>query len=297
MNPLTGIWPACGNALGYRYASPDGDGFPVTYSVTHSHTDHPSLITLHSSHTFSAKERDSETGLSYFGARYYSSDLSIWLSVDPMASKYPSLSPYVYCANNPVKLVDPNGEDIVGTDGKAVSYSYDDKGNVVWSKNASDDTKRIGNAMLQTETGKEQFDKMLSSKTKITLNIKDKYENKDVMGVAAYETPDDYDGSTPLTSATINIFEGNIKDYLESGDFDASNLGIGTYWASTDKKNGVNNYIAAVVGHEAEHILSPENRKQYIEYKKNKSLDNLIATERVPNIIKTKILWESYIKL
>ena len=63
------------------------------------------------SFTFSAKEKDSETGLSYFGSRYYSSDLSVWLSVDPMAAKYPSLSPYVYCANNPVKLVDPNGED------------------------------------------------------------------------------------------------------------------------------------------------------------------------------------------
>ena len=69
-------------------------------------------------YTFSAKEKDAETGYSYFGARYYSSDLSIWLSVDPQASKYPSLSPYVYCANNPVKLVDPNGEDVypVGED-------------------------------------------------------------------------------------------------------------------------------------------------------------------------------------
>jgi len=47
-----------------------------------------------------------------FGSRYYSSDLSIWLSVDPMSDKYPSLSPYVYCADNPVKLVDPNGEEI-----------------------------------------------------------------------------------------------------------------------------------------------------------------------------------------
>ena len=42
-------------------------------------------------------------------ARHYHSDLSIWLSVDPMSDKYPSLSPYTYCANNPVRLVDPNG--------------------------------------------------------------------------------------------------------------------------------------------------------------------------------------------
>ena len=62
--------------------------------------------------SFTGKERDSETGFSYFGARYYDSDLMTgWLSVDPMADKYPSLSPYAYCAWNPVKLVDPDGED------------------------------------------------------------------------------------------------------------------------------------------------------------------------------------------
>ena len=33
-----------------------------------------------------------------------------WLSVDPMADKYPSMSPYNYCVWNPVKLVDPDGE-------------------------------------------------------------------------------------------------------------------------------------------------------------------------------------------
>ena len=62
---------------------------------------------FHSS--FSGKEKDSETGYHYFGARYYNSDLSLWLSVDPMSDKYPSLSPYNYCDWNPVKLVDPDG--------------------------------------------------------------------------------------------------------------------------------------------------------------------------------------------
>ena len=64
--------------------------------------------------SFTGKERDSETGFSYFGARYYDSDLMTgWLSVDPMADKYPSLSPYAYCGWNPVRLVDPDGEDII----------------------------------------------------------------------------------------------------------------------------------------------------------------------------------------
>ena len=85
--------------------------------------------------TFTGKERDSETGFSYFGARYYDSDLMTgWLSVDPMADKYPGLSPYAYCAWNPVKLVDPDGRMIgdyytldgkwVGSDGKKDNFMY-----------------------------------------------------------------------------------------------------------------------------------------------------------------------------
>ena len=68
-------------------------------------------ISWNAPYTFSGKEKDVETGYGYFGARYYDSGLSIWLSVDPMSDKYPSMSPYNYCANNPVILVDPDGRD------------------------------------------------------------------------------------------------------------------------------------------------------------------------------------------
>jgi RHS repeat-associated protein len=57
---------------------------------------------------FNGKEKDEETGFNYFGARYYYPDWG-WISVDPLAHKYPHLSPYVYCANNPLKYIDPNG--------------------------------------------------------------------------------------------------------------------------------------------------------------------------------------------
>ena len=69
---------------------------------------------------FNAKEKDYETGFHYYGSRYYSSEISTWLSTDPMADKYPSLTPYNYCANNPVKLIDPNGEEIVDADGNTM---------------------------------------------------------------------------------------------------------------------------------------------------------------------------------
>ena len=61
---------------------------------------------------FTGKERDEETGYGYFGARYMDHELmTMWLSVDPMADKYPNISPYAYCAWNPVKLVDPDGRE------------------------------------------------------------------------------------------------------------------------------------------------------------------------------------------
>lgn len=60
---------------------------------------------------FSAKEKDSETGYSYFGARYYSPELSVWLSVDPLADHPNQIdkSPYSAFWNNPVIYNDPDG--------------------------------------------------------------------------------------------------------------------------------------------------------------------------------------------
>ena len=65
---------------------------------------------------FTGKERDAETGYDYFGARYYASALPMWLSVDPLADKYPGINPYAYCAWNPMKYVDPDGKKIVFAD-------------------------------------------------------------------------------------------------------------------------------------------------------------------------------------
>ena len=59
-----------------------------------------------------AKEFDEETGMYYYGARYYEPKLSLWMSVDIMQEKYPNVSSYVYCINNPIILIDSDGKDI-----------------------------------------------------------------------------------------------------------------------------------------------------------------------------------------
>ena len=61
--------------------------------------------------SFTGKEKDSETGYGYFGARYMDHEImTSFLSVDRYADKYPSISPYAYCAWNPIKLIDPTGD-------------------------------------------------------------------------------------------------------------------------------------------------------------------------------------------
>ena len=55
------------------------------------------------------KERDSETGLYYYGARYYAAWLCRFTACDPLESKMPEWSPYNYTLDNPLKYIDPTG--------------------------------------------------------------------------------------------------------------------------------------------------------------------------------------------
>ena len=61
---------------------------------------------------YTGHELDPETGDYYAGARYYLPELGRWTAVDPMAAKYPSLSPYVYGGNNSLSFVDPGGDTL-----------------------------------------------------------------------------------------------------------------------------------------------------------------------------------------
>jgi RHS repeat-associated protein len=91
------ITDASGNAIQYVSYMPFGE----TFIEEHTSYDSP--------YKFNGKEMDAETGLYYYGARYYDPRMSMFYGVDPLADKYCSISPYIYCSNNPIRRIDPDG--------------------------------------------------------------------------------------------------------------------------------------------------------------------------------------------
>ena len=66
---------------------------------------------------FNAKEFDEETGMYYYGARYYEPRLSLWMSTDGQQEEYPNISSYTYSASSPVNYVDPDGNLVIFVNG------------------------------------------------------------------------------------------------------------------------------------------------------------------------------------
>src|SRR5271169_2211086 len=77
---------------------------------------------------FTGKERDTETGLDYFGARYYRGNLGRFTSVDPTVTMKENIvdpqrwNRYAYGRNNPLRFVDPNGRDWIEYSGEQVTW-------------------------------------------------------------------------------------------------------------------------------------------------------------------------------
>jgi RHS repeat-associated protein len=90
------------DASGEVYQHLEYFAFGETFVEEHSNTDRTPYL-------YNGKELDEETGLYYYGARYYDARVSIWLAVDPKAEEFIGWSPYNYAMNSPIVYIDPDG--------------------------------------------------------------------------------------------------------------------------------------------------------------------------------------------
>ena len=111
---------------------------------------------------FNAKEFDEETGLYYYGARYYEPRLSLWMSTDPMEEKYPATSSYCFVANNPIKYFDLDGLQLWVANNEAMSLllhtlAPEDRGYVVRDKNGFIDSKILTEGVKHSVSNSENL--------------------------------------------------------------------------------------------------------------------------------------------
>ncbi len=216
---------------------------------------------------FNAKELDEETGLYYYGARYYDPNLSLWLSVDPLAEKYPNISSYAYCANNPVKFVDPDGRKIVivgSAEYKKAAFNDLQKlssNNLVMLKNGqvveASGYKRAKSNILHsgTGTGKKDYGTKL---------IESLINNKHTVTVR--QSTDENNSFTPTSmknAQTSGVGSGGILLYdLETTGYNVVN---------EDKTSRAPAFI--FLGHELDHANRSVQGKTLDVNKKNGKID------------------------
>jgi RHS repeat-associated protein len=118
------------NHLGSAMLELKGDGGIASYEEYHPYgttayrATASDLARNPKRYAFAAKERDEETGLYYYGARYYAPWLGRWTSADP-AGMVDGPSRYWYCRNNPVRLKDPTGMQSADAQDKTTWHSGD----------------------------------------------------------------------------------------------------------------------------------------------------------------------------
>ena len=140
------------DASGEVYQHLEYFAFGETFVEEHSNTHRTPYL-------FNGKELDEETGLYYYGARYYDGRTSVFLSVDPLAEKFPGISSYAFVANNPVRFIDPNGEEFTESAAKWFKKLWNNVTNRIEKNNV-----QMGRKMNMVETGVNKRGKQISSK-------------------------------------------------------------------------------------------------------------------------------------
>lgn len=168
-----------------------------------------------------------------------------------------------------------------------------------WTKYATPDAVRVGNAMMNTRTGTEQWNKManashpitltISSDTKVTTNVNG--SKSYLMGITNNSTSvNTTTGKATVLKSDITIYEGTINQFMN----DTKNSKSAKAQSYQNNTSNNDERIGAVAGHESVHGTDQNNIQQVTD---NRMQGTTNDVEAVPNQTEMKILDETGLKI
>ena len=121
---------------------------------------------------YNGKELNRMHGLDWYdyGARHYDAAIGSWPTMDPLAEKYYSISPYAYCGDNPIKFVDLQGKEIwiyyIDNNGQLQSFQYNVGMQCDVNNSVAQTIVSNLNTMYMNESGSQVMDAIIKSSTK-----------------------------------------------------------------------------------------------------------------------------------
>jgi RHS repeat-associated protein len=173
--------------------------------------------------------KDFKLEMEDYGARMYSPQIGRWNIIDKMAEKYPELTSYHYAADNPIKFIDPDGQDIIQF--HAVNMNSEGSKALGYKDELSANTSKAVMALLATKQGYAffaQFAKKGDKLGSITFNYDGEFSNHDlVINDYSFESYDD------------NIATDNEANFGATYNSEKNNLKFKLNLMSRDKSTGV----------------------------------------------------------
>ena len=242
-------------------------------------------------HLYNGKEMDRMYGLDWldYGARMDNPAIGLWTQMDPLAEKYYHINPYLYCAGNPIRFIDPDGRRVVNEKGYNMIYC-DNKKNIRYTSYTIEDVKTMVKCLSLTPTGKKMLKQLINSSIKVHFSISNetiKENGKITAGetIQGNMSKEKQYGKTAdgkgITEATITISKGSIEETVQNKS--------GTKHAGLT----VEQAIGAVIGHEIVHGTDKAQIAEDLQYEKNHNGKVNPNCEKKPNEIEQQIIEES----